>query len=140
MLSLLTASVSHELIAPLKCIGSFSVDLIAQIPDPKTRYKVELIFSTSNMLLAQVKFLLDKNLLEKKLFVPHFEKHSLRKILTDIVNIVQTQANLRKITIHLDFDQSDMKFMLDQMRLYQILINLLQNAIKFSKNNMSIIL
>jgi hypothetical protein len=56
------------------------------------------------MLLAQVKFLLDKNLLEKKLFVPHYEKHSLRKILTDIVNIVQTQANLRKINIHLDFD------------------------------------
>jgi K+-sensing histidine kinase KdpD len=70
MMGLLTASVSHELITPLKCISAFSTELVSQLTIPRMKYKAELIFSTSKMLLSQVKILLDKNLLDQKVFVP----------------------------------------------------------------------
>ena len=55
VMQLLTASVSHELVTPLKCIGSFAKELIGLISNKKLRYKVELISSTSKMLLSQIK-------------------------------------------------------------------------------------
>lgn len=68
--SLLTASVSHELLTPLKCICSFGNQLITLITNSKIRYKAELIVSTSNLVMSQVKFLLDKNLLDHNVFNP----------------------------------------------------------------------
>jgi len=47
MTSLLTASVSHELLTPLKCIGSFSNELVRELTHRKLKYKAELVFSTS---------------------------------------------------------------------------------------------
>jgi len=47
LMSKLQTSVSHELITPLKCIGSFSEELMALLTNEKPRYKAELIFSTS---------------------------------------------------------------------------------------------
>ena len=62
--SLMTASVSHELLTPLKCISSFGNELSTLITHVKLKYKAELIVSTSNLVISQVKFLLDKNLLD----------------------------------------------------------------------------
>jgi signal transduction histidine kinase len=65
MLSFLQASVSHELLTPIKCIGSFAQELIyALISNSVLKYKAELIHSTSKILLSQVKFLLDKSMLD----------------------------------------------------------------------------
>jgi len=62
--SLLTASVSHELLTPLKCITSFGQELARLVTHSKLKYKAELIVSTSNLVMSQVKFLLDKNMLD----------------------------------------------------------------------------
>lgn len=70
MTNLLTASVSHELLIPLICIGSFSSQLANHLTHRKLKYKAELVFSTSQLLLSQVKFLLDKTLLDQKMFTP----------------------------------------------------------------------
>lgn len=67
---LLTASVSHELLTPLKCISSFGNQLVTLLSNVKLKYKAELIVSTSNLVMSQVKFLLDKNLLDQNVFKP----------------------------------------------------------------------
>jgi signal transduction histidine kinase len=68
--SLMTASVSHELLTPLKCISSFGKELMTLITSTKVRYKAELIVSTTNLVISQIKFLLDKNLLDQNVFAP----------------------------------------------------------------------
>lgn len=70
MTNLLTASVSHELLIPLKCIGSFSSEIANQVKHKNLKYKAELVSSTSQLVLSQVKFLLDKTLLDQKIFTP----------------------------------------------------------------------
>jgi K+-sensing histidine kinase KdpD len=65
MLSFLQASVSHELVTPIKCIGSFAQELVyALLSNSNLKYKAELIHSTSKILLSQVKFLLDKSMID----------------------------------------------------------------------------
>lgn len=70
MLSFLQASVSHELLTPIKCIGSIAQELVyALFNNGNLKYKAELIQSTSKILLSQVKFVLDKSMLDQKVFV-----------------------------------------------------------------------
>lgn len=65
MLSMLQASVSHELITPIKCIGTFAKELVEMnAGNSSKKSKAELIESTSKILLSQVKFLLDKGMLD----------------------------------------------------------------------------
>ena len=60
-----------------------------------------------------MKFLLDKNLLDQKIFEPQVEKCDLKKILIDVVHIVQVQSRIKNIDIKLKFAQKETKFMLD---------------------------
>jgi len=62
---MLQASVSHELVTPIKCIGSFAKELAYLLQgNSQVKQKAELIESTSKILLSQVKFLLDKNMID----------------------------------------------------------------------------
>ena len=70
---LMSASVSHELLTPLKCISSFGKELMTFITNSKIRYKAELIVSTTDLVISQIKFLLDKNLLDQNVFAPQLE-------------------------------------------------------------------
>ena len=71
-------------------------------------------------------------MLDQKVFVPQLERISLKKVLTDVISIMQGQARLRAIRIALKFTGKDIVLQIDQMRTIQILLNLISNAIKFS--------
>lgn len=94
-----------------------------------------MIQSTSKILLSQIKFLLDKNMLDMNAFTPQLEIISLKKILQDAVTISSGQAHLRSIKLNRKFKGSDIELQIDKMRTIQILLNLISNAIKFSPDN-----
>ena len=77
MLSLLTSSVTHEMLTPLKCIIEFALILIKELQNSPLRRVAELVLSTSKLLLSEVKTLLDKNMIEKNIFVPDLGTYSL---------------------------------------------------------------
>lgn len=54
MLSLLTSSVTHEMITPLKCVIQFGMTLLKS-KDLSVVKEAELIVSTAKLLLSQVK-------------------------------------------------------------------------------------
>jgi signal transduction histidine kinase len=68
ILTLLTSSVTHEMITPLRCIIQFANNVLKRVTDPKQRKELELILTTSTLLLSQVKLLLDRNMLERNIF------------------------------------------------------------------------
>lgn len=77
MLALMSSSVSHEIITPIKCICS-TVDIIkGKTKDKSIIYNLELINNTAQMLLSQVKGNLDRNLLHANQFSPQIEEHKL---------------------------------------------------------------
>ena len=81
-----------------------------------------------------LKDLLDRSLLQQGKLVPNLEQISLKNLLKEVIEIMQCQADLRKINIHYNVeDETQDMFMLDVQRMMQVLINLISNAIKFSK-------
>ncbi len=101
MLTLLTSSVTHEMITPLKCIIEFALSILKNTKDPTLVKEARLILSTSKLLLSQVKLSLDKNMLDNGLFAPNFENHPLNKTITEVVDILRSQALLQGISFEL---------------------------------------
>ena len=80
-----------------------------------------------------LKDLLDRSLIENGKLVPNFEKHSLHQLISQVVEMMQSQADMKEVRIN--FDGMDIEsdfYMLDVQRSMQVLINLISNATKFS--------
>jgi K+-sensing histidine kinase KdpD len=52
LLQLLTSSVTHEMVTPLKCIVNFSESLVKELRKSPKKYEAELIVTTSKLLLS----------------------------------------------------------------------------------------
>lgn len=89
MLSLLTSSVTHEMITPLKCIIEFAQNILKISKNAKLLKEARLILSTSKLLLSQVKLILDKNMLDNDLFTPNLEYHPLNKTFIEVTEILR---------------------------------------------------
>jgi len=70
LLSLLTSSVSHELITPIRCMVTFGNELVNSKLKDKIKRKASLIVNTGKLVLTQIKMLLDRNMLENGNFAP----------------------------------------------------------------------
>jgi len=80
-----------------------------------------------------LKDLLDRSLIENGKLVPNFEKHNLHQLISQVVEMMQSQADMKEVRIN--FDGMDIEsdfYMLDVQRSMQVLINLISNATKFS--------
>lgn len=102
MVELLSSSVSHEMLTPLKCIASFANSLQKELRHNAKRKDAELIYVTSKLLLSQVTMLLDRNLFDTDMFSLSPEPVPINRIVADTVQIISHQAELRNITIELD--------------------------------------
>ena len=89
LLQLLSSSVTHEMVTPLKCIINFSESLIKELRNSPKKIEAELILTTSKLLLAETKLLLDKNMLEHDLFIPNLEISPMNKTVSDAVSILE---------------------------------------------------
>ena len=74
MVSLLSSSVSHEMVTPLKCIASISKSLQNELKhSPKHCKEAGLVYVTTKLLLSEVKLLLDNSMLSNKMFMLQME-------------------------------------------------------------------
>ena len=58
--------------------------------------------------------------------------HRVKKVVKDAVSMFEAQANAKKLTIDVKFEGVNRTLMLDKMRIHQIMLNLMSNAMKFS--------
>jgi signal transduction histidine kinase len=52
LLHMLTSSVTHEMLTPLKCMVSFSKTVLRALADSPKKYEAKLIMTTSKLLLS----------------------------------------------------------------------------------------
>jgi len=74
-------------------------------------------------------------MLEKGIFVPNLEMHPFNHTIKNVVQLLKREAELQKIVIVFHPIESEVVAQIDLMRTQQIVINLLTNALKFSKEN-----
>lgn len=124
---------SHEIRTPLNAIIGMTHLLIEN--DPKTSQVEDLNtlkFSGEN-LLHIINDVLDFTKIETGNLHLEFLPVNLQLLCNDIINSLQVNANKQNNVLNLHFDsQIPAMVLADKIRLYQILMNLLGNAIKFT--------
>ncbi len=129
------ASVSHELRTPLASILALTEILHdpcqPALAEPHL-HSVNLIEESSRHLLQLINDILEVARLEARLIPVQIQPCPVPEILISCVRLLRTQAEKRRIQIHVDHPSPDLLVLADPLRLKQILTNLLTNAVKFT--------
>lgn len=130
------ANTSHEIRTPLSSIIGFTHLLLAQGYDPsKQRHHeyLNIIQSSGKHLLALINDILDLSKIEANQLEVNWEIIDVRQLCRNVLALVKEKAANKGLQIRLDIDSNIENMVADPLRLKQILLNLLFNAIKFTK-------
>ena len=128
------AGMTHELRTPLNGILSMAQALKSGNLDKQSKENVDSIISAGNNLLDIVNELLDMSKLESGKFSIVNSDYELIPFVNDISNLIHFRASEKKLTYTMTVDPSTpSKLVGDSKRIRQILINLLGNAVKYTR-------
>ncbi len=127
------ANISHEIRTPLNAIIGMS-DLLLQNPaDEVAPEMLHTIQQSGNMLLSLISGVLDLAKIEADTMTLHDEPFDLGDCLEQARNITSGAARLKGIDLRAEFTPDfPGRLQGDRERLMQIVVNLLNNAIKFT--------
>lgn len=129
------STVSHELRTPLNAINGITYLLLQEKPKASQLNYLKSLEFSGNYLLNFINDILEINRLESDKVVIEKINFNLSELSENIVTSFKEFIHENNIKCHLDIDKSiDFNLKGDPTKLSQILINLLNNAIKFSKN------
>ncbi|MCK9582091.1 MAG: ATP-binding protein [Endomicrobiales bacterium] len=123
------ANVSHELMTPLTAIKGF----VETMQEENTTEYLPIVQKNSERLIYIVKDLLLLSKLEEKTTELEKEKFDLTKLVANEIEIFLSKAEQKGIKI--EFDSSNVyELLADQLKVEQVIVNLLDNAVKYSES------
>ncbi len=129
------ANMSHEIRTPLNAIIGFSELLNKTGVSTKQNSYLNAITSGGNTLLGIINDILDISKIEAGKLEIQNDEISLTPVINDIKAIFAQKAQDKKLDIKIKLDSNLPSFILiDEIRLRQILLNIVGNAIKFTHN------
>jgi PAS domain S-box-containing protein len=128
------ANMSHEIRTPLNSVIGFTELLEQQISDINQKKHLKSIKSGGRALLTIINDILDLSKIEAGRMELKYEPFNINALIEEITHIFSIQFEKKKLTFesYLSPDFPDY-ILLDEIRLRQILFNLVGNAIKFTE-------
>lgn len=127
------ANMSHEIRTPLTSVIGFSELLLNSSNDSKQKKFLNTILTSSNSLLALINDILDLSKIEAGKFELQIRPVNLRKLLFEVSQIFSQKTEDKNIKLIQEVNpQLPEALFLDEIRLRQILFNLVGNSVKFT--------
>ncbi len=132
--SVFLSNMSHDIRTPMNAIVGFTSLAMKHI-DNRERMEEYLkkIMTSGNHLLSLINDVLDMSRIESGKIRLDEKACSLPEILHSICNIVQADVHAKQLELHIDtLDIRNEDIYCDKLRLNQVLLNLLGNAVKYT--------
>ena len=128
------STMSHDIRTPMNAILGLNEMVLRDSDDDDIRRYSESIKTAGSTLLGIINDILDFSKIEAgKMEIINVD-YSFASLLNDLVNMVQKKAEDKGLSFNLDIE-SDIPMVLngDEIRIKQIIINILSNAVKYTK-------
>ena len=127
------ANTSHEIRTPLNSILGFSELLLNTVEDQRSKDYVNAIIISGKNLLNIINDILDLSKIEAGKMELNIEPVDLIELLEEVITIFRFKAEEKDILLKVSTKNVDkVLFELDEVRIRQILMNLVGNAVKFT--------
>lgn len=138
------ATISHELRTPLTCVIGMAATLLRQLPEhrlpiEKQQAFLETIRDRGEHLLTLINDMLELSQVETGRTMLEVREFSIVDLASQTLRQLQDTARRKQISLNFECrgnaDNPQRRFLGDPRRIYQVLLNLLSNALKFTPEN-----
>lgn len=127
------SKMSHEIRTPMNAIiGMTDIALSTEEGTPAINNYLKKIDSSSHYLLSLINDILDMSRIENGKMTTEETYIDLEKLITQIYDMIRIQTDRKGIWLKLDKDIRHPHLLGDPLKLNQILVNILGNAVKFT--------
>ena len=127
------ANMSHEIRTPMNAILGFTGILREKEEDAQKKHYLDNIFTSSQTLLTLINDILDLSKVEAGKLDLQYSSVSLNGLFEELNTVFKTQIQDKGLEFGMEVAKTlPPALVLDEIRLRQILINLMSNAIKFT--------
>jgi PAS domain S-box-containing protein len=128
------ANMSHEIRTPMNAIIGFTDVLLGDALEDKQRRHLKTVRNSARSLLSLLNDILDTAKLERGAFELEIADFSLRELCMQVLASLRINAQKKNLALDLDYPEEVPEFFKgDSLRLQQVMLNLLGNAIKFTE-------
>ena len=127
------ANMSHELRTPLNAVTGFSELLSSEVSDPRQRRYLDAVKSAGKTLLTLINDILDLSKIDAGRMEVQRTSVDLRRLFGDIEEVFRLKIAGKGLAFTAEVDPGlPPALFLDELRIRQILLNLVGNAVKFT--------
>ena len=134
------SNMSHDIRTPMNAIIGFTSMALRHFEN-RTQVKdsLEKVLSSSNHLLGLINDILDMSRIESGRVEVAEQECNLSDLIHNLIHIIQPQINAKQQKFHIDaFKVKNEDVYADQLKVNQVLINILSNAVKYTPSTGSI--
>lgn len=129
------STVTHELRTPLYAVTGLTNMLIEENPKKEQIQHLKSLKFSGDYLLTFINDILEVNKIEAQKVEIEYHVFNLKTKIEDIISALKNSQINNSVNIHYEYDKALPEyFKVDQVKISQILINLIGNSIKFTKN------
>ncbi len=131
------ANMSHEIRTPMNAISCATELLLKGNPADEQKSYLSIIKSSSDNLLDIVNDILDFSKMDAGKMRLVETAYKIKNVLTDVENMISVRLAASNVAFTVDIDPSFPKVIVgDEVRVKQILINLLNNSVKYTSSGL----
>ncbi|MBD2256479.1 ATP-binding protein [Pseudanabaena sp. FACHB-2040] len=131
------ANMSHEIRTPMNAILGFTNLLQSMVAEPEAKSYLQAIAVSGKALMDLIDDILDLSKIEAGKLELQYEAVNVRSLIEEIQQIFSQRAAEKRLTLQVTLEESiPTSIRIDEVRLRQILFNVVGNALKFTEQGL----